>query len=95
MLPAANLNGKGRRYAQRASLARLDGKTRRAISGHSCHDVSMRLCIRWIMYEMGKQCSLLINKMPWLHEYVEEDGGHEAFSKRVADDYGVEPWLVE
>ena len=35
MLPAADLNGKGRRYAQQASLVRLDRKTCRAIAGHS------------------------------------------------------------
>jgi hypothetical protein len=47
------------------------------------------------MYEMAKQCRLSIEEMPWLHEYVEEDGGRDAFSKRVADDYGVEPRLVK
>ena len=95
MLQAADLNGRGRRYAQQASLARLDGKTRRAIAGHSCHDVDMRLCIPRIMYEMAKQCGMPIKEMPWLHKYVEEDGGREAFSNRVAYDYGVKPTLVK
>ena len=70
MLPAADLKGKGRRYAQQASLSGLDEKTRRAIAGHSCHDVDMRLCIPRIMYEMAKQCGLSIDEMPLFHEYV-------------------------
>ena len=55
----------------------------------------MRLCIPRIMYEMVKQCGLLTDEMPSLHKYVEKDGGRKAFSKRVADDYSVEPQLVK
>ncbi len=44
---------------------------------------------------MAKQCGLSLDEMPWLHEYVKEDGGREAFSNRVAYDYGVEPRPVK
>ena len=55
----------------------------------------MRLCIPRIMHKMAKQCGLSLDEMPWLHEYVKEDGGREAFSNRVAYDYGVEPRPVK